>query len=258
MMVFAFLGTWSFGMQKNEYGSWDRSLYQLFRMFNGDALFGEENQVDNILYLVYLMIFVCLVFITLLNFLLAIIVNAYTEVGNLVKENQSEQDVVSDLWDSVKGMVLSYRNNWPSPAMVEEYLLKRDQPDPHHEPVPDSMFDKLEQMAVTAEELYENIVYQDKNEVIRNQFSSLKSAAMYVTYYAKKLKEDGELVLVESRDQKIQAETNMTESNLNKAIDDLADTVLFARSEGGVETEDVLLKIKSRMMEKNQLMTMEK
>ena len=71
-----YLGKWSFGMSDPEFQDNAKAVYRLARMFTGDAMFTED--VPNLKYYVYLVVFVILVFFTLLNFLLAIIVNAYT------------------------------------------------------------------------------------------------------------------------------------------------------------------------------------
>ena len=40
------LGNWSFGMNDPEYGTSVSTLYKLFRMFCGDALFAEVRRID--------------------------------------------------------------------------------------------------------------------------------------------------------------------------------------------------------------------
>eukprot|EP00747_Dinoflagellata_sp_TGD_P083224 gnl/TRDRNA2_/TRDRNA2_162019_c0_seq4.p1 gnl/TRDRNA2_/TRDRNA2_162019_c0~~gnl/TRDRNA2_/TRDRNA2_162019_c0_seq4.p1 ORF type:complete len:262 (+),score=32.75 gnl/TRDRNA2_/TRDRNA2_162019_c0_seq4:68-787(+) len=65
-------------------------------------------------YTLFVVLFHVICFFFMVNFLLAIIVDAYGDVQKLNAENVVEQDVVSDLYSLVRTGILSYRHGWPS------------------------------------------------------------------------------------------------------------------------------------------------
>merc|ERR1712232_359995 len=94
-------------------------------------IYGEfidpQNEADNlhyltmIMYWVYAITYMVVIFMLLLNFFLAIVVDAFMEVKKDEELNVTEKDFVSDLFDAIASRYVFARNRWPVPR---EILLK--------------------------------------------------------------------------------------------------------------------------------------
>ena len=60
------------------------------------------------------------------NFFLAIVVDGYAKIQQAVQDNDAENSIVVDLVDIVLSAMQQYKQRWPSPDVVLQYLL-RDQ-----------------------------------------------------------------------------------------------------------------------------------
>merc|ERR1719326_971294 len=179
LMVLMILGMWSFGMDHPEYGTTSKSFYKLFRMFTGDSMFWDSADPPELRYYVYLMVFVIIIFFTLLNFLLAIIVNAYTVVqAKVASDYKAEMSVAADLLDLCTLRWTLWRRGWPHPAKMAELLL--EQQDAQKENV-----QKFLKKPITIEEM----------QSIENVFPK-EDAEAYMAWYSKRVTVNGDRVLV--------------------------------------------------------------
>jgi len=184
--VLAFLGHWSFGARDEQYASFWLSSYTLFRFFVGEFQFPSDGVSSD--YFVFVTIYIFVVFIMIVNFLLAIIVNAHTLVTSKIRKLKTEQDFCSDLWDFViNGAVLLHRR-WPLPLEMIRYLeTTAGEKEMQTGILP----------AVTAYELSERAYDRHGKRL----FQSLESARDYVRFYVDKLwNRSAAMAMMEQRD----------------------------------------------------------
>merc|ERR1719356_1625218 len=112
----------------------------------------------------------------MVNFLLAIVVNAHTVVTEDVNQRQTEQNIIADLWDMIKSRITFRKKKWPTPAKVLELLEASVIEDGGTQDMP----------AVTARELNEQ--YKCDGAMVASPFNSLDDAQAFIDFYAKKLK----------------------------------------------------------------------
>jgi len=183
--VLGFLGHWTFGPEDKDYGSFLLSLYTLFRFFVGEFVFPLHG--ISATYLIFLAIYIFLVFIMMMNFLMAIIVNAHTNVTDKIQKLKTEQNVACDLLDLCVNAVMALCCGWPLATRMSHYITHTIQ---HHKVHVNSM------PAVTALELYK----RGRDKSGKQLFKSLRSASNYSCFYANKLwNETGRLALCEQK-----------------------------------------------------------
>merc|ERR1719473_614057 len=101
------------------------------------------------------------------------------------------------------------------------------------EAVDEGETEDLEQLAVTAEELLENVTYIDpQTEVVKQYFKGMRSVNAYVEFYGKKLVEDYEYVMVEKRSEFLQVTMSQAEVELEKTVEEMAEKLCAAKIEG--------------------------
>ena len=89
------------------------TFYTQCRMVIGDWPF--SNQTPGIAYTTYLVAYTVIVFITLLNFLLAVVVDAYAKVTSATQEIVVEKDLLHDIYVSYKYFLYRFGSRqWPS------------------------------------------------------------------------------------------------------------------------------------------------
>jgi hypothetical protein len=181
LVVLTFLGHWYFGGDNVQYGTYQTSAYTLMRCFLGafDSEFSEN--VPSFSYLLFITFYIVVSGILMLNFLLAIIIDAYSTVMLKIQEDDSEMNVVMDIWDAILFIFYSGARSWPRSTDVLEYLEGSGVNGVELEDMP----------AVTAEELYFNC----------GRFKSLSDGIDYANAYARKLVQDGKWLLCEDRDE---------------------------------------------------------
>jgi hypothetical protein len=178
----SFFAYWAFGQDREEYSSFYRTIWTQFRVFIGD--FGlDAKETPDALYFAYLVSYIFLIFILLLNFLLAIIMKAYQAVQQRVKDNQAEKNVIADVVDIAHTCWRARREGWPSSMQLLKYLSGG----------PRSELAQLP--AVTAEELFAHLQDSSGQPV----FASLESAENYINFYSTKVTEAGKHTQLESR-----------------------------------------------------------
>lgn len=179
MAVFAF---WAFGQDREEYSSFNRVIWTQFRIFIGDFGFDSKKTPD-LLHFAYLVSYIFLIFILLLNFLLAIVMKAYQTVQEQVKDNKAEKNVIADVIDIAQTCWRARRECWPNSRQIWEHLSVEPRP----------QLDRLP--PVTAEELFAHL----RDSSGQPLFASMESTQAYINFYCSKLTEAGQHTLVERR-----------------------------------------------------------
>jgi hypothetical protein len=162
--LLSYLAFWSFGESRAEFSSMTRSAYTLFRYFVGE--FNMDEAPPDSRFLCFLILYVFIIFVMMVNFLLAIVVTAHTKVMHIVEECQTEQNALTDMWDVWSSFIFFKQHGWPSPGRVLEHLVSH---------VGHGM-NMLSLPAVTAEELVGSLL-----------FASEESAQNFIDYYAEKM-----------------------------------------------------------------------
>jgi len=98
--MLTFLAFWSFADGFDEFRTFVTSAYTLTRYFTGDFAF--ENEPPSLNFVVFQVIYVFVVFVMMVNFLLAIVVNGHSKLITYIENCLTEQNVVVDMWDIVK------------------------------------------------------------------------------------------------------------------------------------------------------------
>eukprot|EP00930_Biecheleria_cincta_P088385 TRINITY_DN77612_c0_g1_i1.p1 TRINITY_DN77612_c0_g1~~TRINITY_DN77612_c0_g1_i1.p1 ORF type:complete len:958 (-),score=113.21 TRINITY_DN77612_c0_g1_i1:133-2610(-) len=178
----AFFAYWAFGQDREEYSSFYRVIWTQFRIFIGDFGFDSKQTPDG-LYFAYLVSYIFLIFILLLNFLLAIVMKAYQTVQDRLKDNKAEKNVIADVVDIAHTCWRARREGWPSSAQLWKHLSVE----------PRSELARLP--PVTAEELFANL--QDSSG--QPLFAGMESAMRYISFYSTKVTEAGKHTLLETR-----------------------------------------------------------
>merc|ERR1712232_1507990 len=120
----------------------------------------------------------------LLNFFLAIILNANAIADASVKDLEADNSLVYDLYDLVYSAIVVRWRKWPGQWLVLAYLQG------------DGGDGKLESMpAITCEELFAHIVDMDGNRCFENK----EHAAAYIRFYLRKVVVDDDQKLEETR-----------------------------------------------------------
>jgi len=125
MGSFAGIGTWRFGSEREEFGTFEKTMQTQFLMFLGEFL--EDWATDTDLQ-AFIVLYLMIMFLLVLNFLLAIIVEAYMGVREVNEENEVEMEFLSDMAAIAQSAAVSYRHQWPHPLvlgrMLEAYRAK--------------------------------------------------------------------------------------------------------------------------------------
>lgn len=130
-VTLAFTAMWQFGESKPEFASISHALYTQVRMVIGDFPFPDATEaLREGSFLIYLLIYIFLIFFTLMNFFLGIIVDTYAEIKALVVLSEVENTVFMDYF-SVILYEFYYRTRaaWPHRKDVIRELLSADMDD---------------------------------------------------------------------------------------------------------------------------------
>mmetsp|Transcript_35733 Transcript_35733/g.84665 ORF Transcript_35733/g.84665 Transcript_35733/m.84665 type:complete len:383 (-) Transcript_35733:380-1528(-) len=124
-----------FGYLYDEFSTIEQSLVTLFSILIGDT---TPDYYNNIMLCIFIVGFVFICSFSLLNFLLAIVVNGYTKVEEHVLENEVAQNVLEDLvavlwdtwlwqrhpsWPSRLSLLVELQNRFPEVFMGEEEVF---------------------------------------------------------------------------------------------------------------------------------------
>jgi len=121
--ILAFLGYWMFSAEQNmEFGTFERTLYTQFKMFTGE--FPWPDEVPSPYMYVYLILYISVVFVILVNFLLAIVVDSYASVQQSLEDQVTEQNICIDIYDIACNVVKRKTKRYPSAQRVRQFLSK--------------------------------------------------------------------------------------------------------------------------------------
>jgi len=124
--MLGFMAHWMLGEHVEEFGTYGDTIKSQVRMVFGEFIMarGAEDLHGAmlIMYWVYAATFVMVVTMILLNFFLAIIVDAFVAVKDDNSENVVVGGFISDLFRVVRLRLTGMRQGWPSRRAVVEYL----------------------------------------------------------------------------------------------------------------------------------------
>ncbi|KAK3283523.1 hypothetical protein CYMTET_8782 [Cymbomonas tetramitiformis] len=124
MLIFGFarVANWRFGHEREEFATFTTSMETLLEMALGNFVVGwSENQELAI----FTVLFCIVMFILILNFILAIIVEAYMQVRRENDELVIEQNFFRDVHDSVVNHLAAIRYGWPWPSQLAGALAQQ-------------------------------------------------------------------------------------------------------------------------------------
>uniref|UniRef100_A0A7S1DHJ7 Polycystin cation channel PKD1/PKD2 domain-containing protein n=2 Tax=Hemiselmis andersenii TaxID=464988 RepID=A0A7S1DHJ7_HEMAN len=122
MGSFAGIGTWRFGSEREEFGTFEKTMQTEFLMFLGEFL--EDWATDTDLQ-AFIVLYLMIMFLLVLNFLLAIIVEAYMGVREVNEENEIEQEFLTDMASIFQANLMSYRHKWPHGQVLGRMLASQ-------------------------------------------------------------------------------------------------------------------------------------
>jgi hypothetical protein len=119
MCSFAGIGTWRFGSEREEFGTFEKSMQTEFMMMLGEFL---EEWTDDTDLQAFVVLYLMIMFLLVLNFLLAIIVEAYMGVRTINEENEVEMEFFTDMLSVFQSSYLGRRYQWPAPELLGSIL----------------------------------------------------------------------------------------------------------------------------------------
>jgi len=175
LLIFLMMGVmayWMFGTKVPDFDSPNKALYMQFRMVAGDFDFLANEDDPGLLFMIYAITFVVLVFMILLNFFLAIVVDGFVTVKNFVKEDESDNNFGIDLVLVTMRLINTWRGVYPNARALRQYMQ-----DKLEEKLSISIKSEIQLQvlgesraanAVTADELYESVRGQDRQRLFRS------------------------------------------------------------------------------------------
>jgi len=178
-LILGLFAHWQFGRELAEYATFEFTIWNQFLMFVGEL--GSAAEVkDSPIFQIYMGVFIFVTLIALMNFLLAIIMNAYTIVTDHLEDDKSEQNVVKDVFDMMLNCLLSWKHNWPATYVLWNHCVSKGKPPPINKLKPKDNQPSVK--AISAEEL----LYAVKDEQGFPGFKSLKHAQGFIDWYSGK------------------------------------------------------------------------
>ena len=123
MLSFAGLGNWRFGDRLEPFENVESTLLLEWEMLFGalPANWGVDKQLTRELQL-WTVLYLMLVFLLILNFLLAIIVEAYMKVREGIDAHETEGEFFTDVYQTLDSTCRRIWFGWPSPARLGEVV----------------------------------------------------------------------------------------------------------------------------------------
>jgi len=120
MLCFGGIATWRFGTELAEFGTYERALQTEFEMLFGSFPANwNQNQDLRVFVVLYLMI----LFLLVLNFLLAIIVEAYMRIREDIESQETEGEFFTDVLFSFSAFVRGHASGWPNQRVLAKEIL---------------------------------------------------------------------------------------------------------------------------------------
>jgi len=173
--VLAFASTWMFGSTNADFGGLEAACYTQFRMIVGDfgsfpAISGKIGIEDRI-FLIYIAIYACVCFFVLLNFFLAIVVDAYAATKEAVVDSVVEKTLISDLYDVLTYPLFARKHGWPGRSVLCHFLFRENDDGT-------KWIDTDGDWTISTEELVNTGLFRPKGSV-KEQRASAKSFLLY-------------------------------------------------------------------------------
>eukprot|EP00191_Tetraselmis_sp_GSL018_P004087 CAMPEP_0177607570 /NCGR_PEP_ID=MMETSP0419_2-20121207/17990_1 /TAXON_ID=582737 /ORGANISM="Tetraselmis sp., Strain GSL018" /LENGTH=978 /DNA_ID=CAMNT_0019102165 /DNA_START=848 /DNA_END=3781 /DNA_ORIENTATION=- len=165
----AFTANVRFGYQYDEFSTLTQSLITLFSILIGDTTPDYYNDLMLCLFVVGY-VFICS--FSLLNFLLAIVVNGYTKVTEKVLENEIAQSIIADVFTVVYDVWLwNLHRTWPSKLKLLSVMQD------HY---PDVFGDEEEILVALDRRTFQSIV----SEATKGRATAKEADSMFTHYLA--------------------------------------------------------------------------
>jgi len=152
-------------------------------MFVGDALFEDSDEPVSLKMGVFLVIYIGLIFMILLNFFLAIVVNHFTDVKlQSTDEEHADNNSFQDLWDCYFRLPRKQlTGQWPMAHHLRAYFEESGA--------------GSSEKPVTAEELHRFVLKKNGKPA----FGDMRHAQNFLKQYCRKVNKGGECTLQETR-----------------------------------------------------------
>jgi len=119
---FACIASWRFGNARADFVDIETTLRTQFLMLFGNF---QEDWTDSYDMIVYTVLFMAILFLLIINFVLAIIVEAYMKVRESIEENETELEFFSDVFYSSSAMCKRFIFIWPTVSVMCSKLETR-------------------------------------------------------------------------------------------------------------------------------------
>jgi len=177
--VLALTAYWMFGQEREHFSSPSQACWTQLGMFIGEYGFALPEDTPDVEFIIYQLVFIFCVFLILLNFFLAIVVEAYAAVRRAIEECEVEDELIHDFIDIVYTLFLQTWLRWPAGNQVHKSLID------HHEKA------SATGRTVGADFLYENVLNKKGDRLFKNH----AHATEYVDFYAEKMEKYGDFVV---------------------------------------------------------------
>jgi len=123
LCYFASYATWRFGSFIDELSNFSLACQALFHMMLGEL---PDFWNSNMEMMWFSVAYIAIMFLLVLNFILAIIVESYMKVANYCEELETEFGFFEDIYFAISGAVKGSINGWPTRVTVLGTVRKRD------------------------------------------------------------------------------------------------------------------------------------
>jgi len=126
MGAFAGIGTGRFGGSKAEFATWEKSMQTEFMMILCDFTevrgWGDDPELS-----VFVVLYLAVMFLVILNFLLAIIVENYMKQRRLIIDIETEMEFFTDCACIARSHILGLVHGWPQPFVLWTLVKRQKQ-----------------------------------------------------------------------------------------------------------------------------------
>mmetsp|Transcript_10421 Transcript_10421/g.23564 ORF Transcript_10421/g.23564 Transcript_10421/m.23564 type:complete len:922 (-) Transcript_10421:93-2858(-) len=183
-VMLAFMAHWMLGEHLTVYGTYGDTVAAQGRMIYGEFIYANEadelHGVYVAMYWLYAFTFMMVVFFTLLNFFLAIIVDAFADVKNANEALVCVHGFIPDLLGLFWTLTLSYKKRWPYRRQLIEFFLSFEGSGPP------SKLEVLIQGAVERDSGTTMCYPEDLMKAFPEAFGSKKKTANFLAHYTSK------------------------------------------------------------------------
>lgn len=121
-ICFAIIATWRFGAKMQELSTTGTAFLTQFNALLGPPGFLEMDLDDSLDYVIYALLFHSICFFFMVNFVLAIVVDAFSKVTTKLQECSTEQDLISDTYALLRTLPEILMHKWPPRHRIVKFL----------------------------------------------------------------------------------------------------------------------------------------